>query len=141
MPHSSVSSSLWLPEGLPLCAHTPPTLEFDLIFEPSRTIVTATLQAARSLRVGGSDARCGLRSPAHARQRIFGAEVLCRRPDHHAGDYNRGTHQKLQSEGRRLLDHPLPRRLGWPSRFDGTGNSLSTPPGQRVSSSCATSGR
>ena len=33
--------------------------------------------------------------------------------------YNRGTYQKLRSEGRRLPDHPIGRRLGWPARFDG----------------------
>jgi hypothetical protein len=34
-------------------------------------------------------------------------------------DYNRATWQKLHTEGRRLKDHPLSRRLGWPDRFDG----------------------
>ena len=34
-------------------------------------------------------------------------------------EYNRGTWQKLRSEGRRLIDHPLARRLGWPDRFTG----------------------
>ena len=34
-------------------------------------------------------------------------------------DYNRGTWQKLRSEGRRLIDHPLARRLRWPDRFTG----------------------
>jgi hypothetical protein len=34
-------------------------------------------------------------------------------------DYNRGTWKKLQSEGRRLIDHPLARRRGWPERFTG----------------------
>ena len=34
-------------------------------------------------------------------------------------DYNRGTWQKLRKEGRRLVDHPLTRRLGWPDRFTG----------------------
>ena len=34
-------------------------------------------------------------------------------------EYNRGTWQKLHSEGRRLRDHPMARRLGWPERFAG----------------------
>lgn len=34
-------------------------------------------------------------------------------------DYNRGTWQKLRKEGRRLIDHPLARRLRWPDRFTG----------------------
>jgi hypothetical protein len=34
-------------------------------------------------------------------------------------DYNRGTWQKLHSEGRRLRDHPMARRLGWPETFTG----------------------
>lgn len=34
-------------------------------------------------------------------------------------EYNRGTWQKLRNEGRRLVDHPLARRLGWPDRFTG----------------------
>ena len=34
-------------------------------------------------------------------------------------DYNRATWQKLHTEGRRLKDHPLARRLGWPDRFEG----------------------
>lgn len=34
-------------------------------------------------------------------------------------DYNRATWKKLTSEGRRLKEHPLARRLGWPERFDG----------------------
>ena len=35
-------------------------------------------------------------------------------------EYQRGTWQKLQKEGRRLVDHPLAKRLGWPDRFDGS---------------------
>ena len=35
-------------------------------------------------------------------------------------EYNRGTWQKLRSDGRRLIDHPLARRLQWPDRFTGT---------------------
>ena len=34
-------------------------------------------------------------------------------------DYNRATWQKLRTEGRRLIDHPLSRRLHWPDKFDG----------------------
>ena len=34
--------------------------------------------------------------------------------------YNEATHRKLSTEGRRLLDHPMARRLGWPQRFNGT---------------------
>ena len=34
-------------------------------------------------------------------------------------EYNRGTWQKLRSDGRRLIDHPLARRLQWPDRFTG----------------------
>jgi hypothetical protein len=34
-------------------------------------------------------------------------------------EYNRGTWQKLRNEGRRLIDHPLARRLRWPDRFTG----------------------
>jgi hypothetical protein len=33
--------------------------------------------------------------------------------------YNEATYKKLSTEGRRLLDHPLGRRLGWPERFTG----------------------
>ncbi len=39
-------------------------------------------------------------------------------------DYNRATWQKLQTEGRRLKDHPLSRRLGWPDRFEGDWNQF-----------------
>jgi len=35
------------------------------------------------------------------------------------GEYNRGTWQKLRTEGRRLIDHPMARRLRWPDRFTG----------------------
>lgn len=35
-------------------------------------------------------------------------------------DYNRATWKKLTTDGRRLKDHPLARRLGWPERFTGT---------------------
>lgn len=35
-------------------------------------------------------------------------------------EYNRGTFQKLATTGRRLIDHPIARRLGWPERFSGT---------------------
>ena len=34
--------------------------------------------------------------------------------------YNQATYRKLNTEGRRLLDHPMARRLGWPDRFSGT---------------------
>ena len=34
-------------------------------------------------------------------------------------DYNRGTWRKLQTEGRRQIEHPMARRLGWPERFAG----------------------
>jgi len=34
-------------------------------------------------------------------------------------EYNRGTFQKLHTEGRRLIAHPIGRRLGWPERFSG----------------------
>ena len=34
-------------------------------------------------------------------------------------EYNRGTWQKLHSEGRRLRSHPMARRLGWPETFTG----------------------
>ena len=34
--------------------------------------------------------------------------------------YNEATYRKLHTEGRRLLDHPMARRLGWPDRFSGT---------------------
>ena len=34
-------------------------------------------------------------------------------------DYNRGTWKKLRGEGRRLIDHPIARRLRWPDRFTG----------------------
>jgi hypothetical protein len=34
-------------------------------------------------------------------------------------DYNRATWQKLHTEGRRLKDHPLARRLEWPDTFGG----------------------
>jgi hypothetical protein len=33
--------------------------------------------------------------------------------------YNEGTFRKLRTEGRRLVTHPLGRRLGWPERFTG----------------------
>lgn len=33
--------------------------------------------------------------------------------------YNEGTQRKLAEEGRRLADHPLGIRLGWPGKFDG----------------------
>ena len=39
-------------------------------------------------------------------------------------DYNRATWRKLQAEGRRLKDHPLARRLGWPDTFDGDWNQF-----------------
>jgi hypothetical protein len=34
-------------------------------------------------------------------------------------DYNRATWQKLSIEGRRMKDHAMARRLGWPNRFNG----------------------
>jgi hypothetical protein len=37
-------------------------------------------------------------------------------------DYNQGTWQKLRKEGRRLIDHPMARRLKWPDRFTGDWN-------------------
>src|SRR5262245_9992756 len=33
--------------------------------------------------------------------------------------YNEGTYRKLSTEGRRLADHPLGVRLGWPQKFNG----------------------
>jgi hypothetical protein len=33
--------------------------------------------------------------------------------------YNEATFRKLSTEGRRLIEHPLGRRLGWPERFKG----------------------
>jgi hypothetical protein len=33
--------------------------------------------------------------------------------------YNRATFDKLHKDGRRLIEHPLGRRLGWPARFTG----------------------
>jgi hypothetical protein len=33
--------------------------------------------------------------------------------------YNEGTYRKLSTEGRRLPDHPLGARLGWPPKFTG----------------------
>jgi hypothetical protein len=39
-------------------------------------------------------------------------------------DYNRATWQKLQGEGRRLKDHALSRRLGWPDTFTGDWNQF-----------------
>ena len=41
-------------------------------------------------------------------------------------EYNRGTWQKLRKEGRRLIDHPLARRLNGPivSRASGSGLSI-----------------
>jgi hypothetical protein len=34
-------------------------------------------------------------------------------------EYNQGTFRKLSTTGRRLIDHPIGRRLGWPERFTG----------------------
>jgi len=34
-------------------------------------------------------------------------------------EYNQATFRKLSTIGRRLIDHPLGRRLGWPERFSG----------------------
>jgi hypothetical protein len=34
--------------------------------------------------------------------------------------YNEATFKKLNTDGRRLMEHPLARRLGWPQRFTGT---------------------
>lgn len=34
--------------------------------------------------------------------------------------YNEGTFRKLSAEGRRLIDHPLARRLNWPDKFAGS---------------------
>jgi hypothetical protein len=39
-------------------------------------------------------------------------------------EYNRGTFEKLRTEGRRLIDHPIGRRLGWPERFAGDWNQF-----------------
>jgi len=39
-------------------------------------------------------------------------------------EYNRGTFQKLHTEGRRLINHPIGRRLGWPERFAGDWNQF-----------------
>jgi hypothetical protein len=33
--------------------------------------------------------------------------------------YNEATYRKLNTDGRRLLEHPMARRLGWPDRFNG----------------------
>jgi hypothetical protein len=38
--------------------------------------------------------------------------------------YNEGTFRKLSEEGRRLADHPLGLRQGWPRRFAGTWNDF-----------------
>jgi len=38
--------------------------------------------------------------------------------------YNEGTFRKLSEEGRRLVDHPLGRRAGWPKKFAGTWNDF-----------------
>ena len=38
--------------------------------------------------------------------------------------YNEGTFRKLSTEGRRMLDHPLARRLNWPSKFTGSWNDF-----------------
>ncbi len=35
-------------------------------------------------------------------------------------DYQQGTYRKLSEEGRRLIDHPLAERLGWPGKFTGS---------------------
>jgi hypothetical protein len=35
-------------------------------------------------------------------------------------EYNEATYRKLTTEGRRLMTHPLSRRLGWPDRFAGS---------------------
>ncbi len=34
-------------------------------------------------------------------------------------DYNEGTFRKLSTEGRRLVNHPIGQRLGWPQKFTG----------------------
>jgi hypothetical protein len=39
--------------------------------------------------------------------------------------YNEGTFRKLSAEGRRLANHPLGRRAGWPKKFSGTWNDFS----------------
>jgi hypothetical protein len=41
-------------------------------------------------------------------------------------DYNRATWQKLRTEGRRLKDHPLSRRLAWPDTFGGDWRQFTT---------------
>ena len=33
--------------------------------------------------------------------------------------YNEGTFRRLSAEGRRLADHPLGLRMGWPKKFSG----------------------
>jgi hypothetical protein len=38
--------------------------------------------------------------------------------------YNEGTFHKLSEEGRRLPDHPLGLRAGWPKKFSGTWNDF-----------------
>jgi hypothetical protein len=38
--------------------------------------------------------------------------------------YNGGTFRKLSEEGRRLPNHPLGRRAGWPQKFSGTWNDF-----------------
>lgn len=35
------------------------------------------------------------------------------------GQYQQGTYRKLSEEGRRLVNHPLGLRLGWPQKFSG----------------------
>ena len=43
-------------------------------------------------------------------------------------DYNRGTWEKLRTEGRRAGDNPIAARLNWPRRFEGTWEAFSTFP-------------
>ncbi|MEO6725776.1 MAG: tetratricopeptide repeat protein [Blastocatellia bacterium] len=38
--------------------------------------------------------------------------------------YQEGTYRKLTEEGRRLADHPIGVRLGWPRKFTGTWNDF-----------------
>jgi hypothetical protein len=40
-------------------------------------------------------------------------------------EYNRGTYNKLATEGARMADHPLARKHRWPARFDGTWKDFS----------------
>ena len=50
---------------------------------------------------------------------------ITRRPDRsRSSTINEGTFRKLSEEGRRLPDHPLGQRSGWPQKFSGTWERL-----------------